>query len=116
MTAQNESPDIMRLLLQRGAVAEAIDDSGRTPLHLCTRLVEAQILIDHGADINSIDKDGLTLMHHSVQDGDPTLFAALFGYGASPRIRTKIDGRDAMDMVEDLIEVRLRHKFLAAVH
>lgn len=114
LTARHETPNIMRRLLQKGAPIEVVDDSGWTPLHLCTGSLEAQILLDHGANIDPVDRDGLTPLHHAVQYGDLELFKTLLENGASTRIRTTIDGRNVMGMIEDLVDVRLRDVFLSA--
>ncbi|KAH6615056.1 ankyrin repeat-containing domain protein [Boeremia exigua] len=116
LTAEHSNSGFMRLLLRRGAATEATDDSGWTPLHLCNRPDEAQILIDHGADVDCVDKKGLTPLHHAILYGDLGLFMMLRRYGASTHTRGKNDGRNAMDIIEDMTDIRLRDEFLASVN
>ena len=105
----------MRLLLQKGAAVEAIDDSSWTPLHLCTERVPAQILLDHGADVDCLDKNGLTPLHHAVSYKDVELFATFYENGASTLIRAECDGRQVLDMIEDLEDQRVRDSILAVI-
>ncbi|KAJ8115857.1 hypothetical protein OPT61_g2587 [Boeremia exigua] len=116
LAAEYNNPEIMRLLLQSGALIEAIDDSDWSPLHLCTESSVAEILVEHGADINHRDDSGLTPLHHAILYEDLELFTTLRSYGASTQIRTRVDGRDVTDMIEDMADLQLRDAFTAAVN
>ena len=63
------NPAIIRLLLDAGADANAVDDGGRTPLHEGAKNdnpVVAVHLLAAGADPNALDNDGYTPLHHSA--------------------------------------------------
>lgn len=83
---------------------------------MCTGSFEAQILLGRGAKIDPVDRDGLTPMHHAVQYGDLELFTTLRIRGASTHMRTRVDGRNVRDMIEDLANARLRDLFSMALN
>jgi ankyrin len=113
LTAEYYNPDVMRLLLQKGAATELADEDGWTPLDLCNAPLTAQILNDHGADIDHIDKKGLTLLHRAVIYEDVELFRTLLKNGASTQVRATSDGLTVLERIEDLATYRLRERFLA---
>ena len=56
-------PQLVKLLLDRGANANSIDDGGLTPLHRAASLGDskvAQVLLQHKAQPNRLDKGGRT--------------------------------------------------------
>lgn len=65
--------------------------NGMTPLHMasvrCQQRV-AQMLIEKGADVNTLKDDGWTPLHHSCQNGDVSLVKLLLDNGADLNIRT----------------------------
>lgn len=62
LAAMNDRTDAVAALLQKGAAIEARDDYQRTALVLCARergqAATGRVLIEAGADVNSVDKFG----------------------------------------------------------
>ncbi|MCT4635890.1 MAG: ankyrin repeat domain-containing protein [Rickettsiales bacterium] len=63
--------DVMRWMLEHGAMAEVGDNFGISPLQRAARVnVEmVDLLLSFGADINHVDNDGLTALHYSMLRG-----------------------------------------------
>ncbi len=95
-SARDESPDVTRLLISRGAYVNYKDDKGRTPLYLAawnSNVEDARALIAGGADIhtvltladNNADADkSLEIVRTLKQAGAPaTAFASHYLFGRS---------------------------------
>ena len=78
---------IVRLLLEHGANANARDHARRTPLHLVSQrpdLIEVlRILLEHGADLDVEDKDGKTPLQLSLEDGHAEVTRLLSEYATT---------------------------------
>ncbi|KAJ8668005.1 hypothetical protein QAD02_009668 [Eretmocerus hayati] len=110
----NDCVDVIPLLLEAGASLEIHDYKGRTPLTLaasygCTRMVEG--LIEAGADVNAIDLEDRTVLHHVLDDElSPdvtvevkcTLIRLLLGSGAKKYIDSNVSPR--INWIEDIEE------------
>lgn len=62
----------MRMLLERGADATALDDKGAQPLHhlrfACPSDIEvAKLLVEHGASLNALTRKGSTVLHRMMR-------------------------------------------------
>ena len=65
-TAEGESLDVARLLIEHGAEVDARDEFGTTPLHAAVvrgSLDVVRLLIELGADIEAKSADGVTPLH-----------------------------------------------------
>jgi hypothetical protein len=94
--------DVVRELLARGAVADARNRRGATPLHyaadggphLATWNPPAQAatvscLIEAGADPNALDKSGVAPLHRAVRSRCTAAVRALLAGGADPHLANK---------------------------
>lgn len=93
---------VLRTLLDLGAPADQTDGSGITALGravLGNQVEEAKLLIDRGADVNHVDKLGMTplLYAGSIDFGDAAMVELLRKAGARTDMRTK-DGLTALDL------------------
>jgi len=98
--------DAVRLLLERGAGANAVSVNGmrNTPLHAGmagpARLEAARLLVAAGADVNARQHGGYTALHSAAQHGSIELIDLLLGAGADPNLPTE-DGRRAVDFARE---------------
>ena len=77
---------ILRALLDAGAPAQGVDFEGRTPLHLLARegdTAAVALLLAHGADPRTPDRNGISARQHALAQGHTEL-ARLLEAG-SPR-------------------------------
>jgi ankyrin repeat protein len=81
--------DVVKLLIEKGALADAQDESGATPLIEAgaaydTRSV--QFLLDHGANVNAQDRAGRTPLINAAANGSLASARLLLKRGADPNI------------------------------
>ncbi len=84
---QRGHPDIIQLILSGANVdADAVDNDGSTPLYLAASEAEvlsgAQLLLDHGANIDLRNKTGQTALHLASQRGRLDFMELLLNRGA----------------------------------
>lgn len=71
-TNPTDSPECAEILLKAGANPNALDDKGKTPLVVAAQtggVRSMKILLDFGADINSVTAIGSTALHTSFYFG-----------------------------------------------
>lgn len=106
----------MEYLIKRGADAKAVDSTGQNALHyfqrwdLIGRDANAEItnkivafvdqLIQHGVDVNSQDKSGITPLMSAAKSCSPAAIKLLLSYGANPALSNKL-GQSALDIAID---------------
>ena len=104
--AVHESPQMVALLIEHGAEADARDDIGWTPLHYALLgyyghgydIPAANVLLEHGADINAATATvGWTPLHLAAHLSGPDpealeIVQALIERGADVNARTRIGG------------------------
>jgi ankyrin repeat protein len=95
---------LIKLLLERGAEADALDTSGLTPLaHLLKTRSKAdpipvmELLAARGADVNARDENGGTLLMHFARQGKAEAVEWLLAHGADRNARNK-SGRTAAQL------------------
>lgn len=92
--------DVMRLLVERGAVVTAVDNKGRTALHFAAefgQVAAIEYLAETTADLNATDTDGRTPLLIAALRGQESAVDALCVAGAdlSCRVMTYLcDERD----------------------
>jgi ankyrin repeat protein len=89
-------------LLDAGLSIELPDDSGFTLLDsavIANRIDAARLLIARGANVNAVDKNGMTplLFAASIDYGDSAMVELLVKSGANRQARTK-DGLTAVEL------------------
>lgn len=90
--------DVAKLLLEKGAVANAKDVDGRTALMFASRLVEPHLvraLLDGGADVNAKAADGTTALMCAVENAGTDVMKLLLERGANVNARDQ-GGRTAL--------------------
>ena len=101
---------LVRHLVSRGALVniDADNDSRATPLHLAVSFRDekiaasiAQYLIDHGAELNAMQKGGQTPLHHAVARGSTLLVDLLIEAGGDPFLADD-QGRSPADLAREL--------------
>ena len=101
--------EIVRELLDLGASACSADNMGRTPLHLVARskyypwldddrVCVAQLLLKHGADVNSRDEDNLTPLHVASYYSRVDMVQVLLDHGANANLEGNL-GRTPLNLV-----------------
>ena len=99
--------EIVKLLIERGADAKAIDDTHHTPLHLASNKETAELLIDSGADVNAkTQRTGETPLYAAARNAAQgasksfevylSLTKLLIAKGADPNVKLK-----SGSMIED---------------
>jgi len=93
---------VAELMIKAGANVDARRQDGSTPLleALYHKHVEmATMLVEKGCDVNMINTEtGEGPLHLAAWVGAPGLVELLLKRGADPRLRTKEDGRTALDV------------------
>jgi len=99
----NRDPDVLRLLLDRGAQVDVRDQGGWTPLmRAARRNTNPEIhaaLIAAGADVNGRNMASYTaLIWATRENSNPDVVLLLLDAGANPAVRG-VDGRRAVDFI-----------------
>ncbi|XP_055604737.1 rabankyrin-5 [Uranotaenia lowii] len=85
--------DLARRLIERGAEPNMIAaDTGDSLLHTLTkqRLQDAGVFFAEYANLNHVNKSGLTVLHLASANGLPELVKALLEKGASPNLQSNV--------------------------
>ena len=86
--ASGRGPGIVQLLLDRGAVVEARDGRGWTPLLAARSLEIFRTLRAAGADVRAQTDGGYTVLHRAAFVADAATVQALIAAGLDPNART----------------------------
>ena len=102
----NSNPEVINVLIERGADPNAQDRHGNTSLHLAARLSENPeiigALLEAGADLDAPEPArGRTPLHLAADSNfDPKIVSYLLEAGANPKAQDK-DGKTPLDLAED---------------
>ncbi|MCJ1246352.1 hypothetical protein MMC30_003559 [Trapelia coarctata] len=88
-----------RLLLKSGAMADIMDNTGKTPAHVAAQCFWTQIvrlmLLERNLDVNEQDADGRTIIHWVATVDSTSIIHLLLDQGADLTLRDR-DGRTPM--------------------
>jgi len=85
--ASHGNPEIVKLLLARGAKVDSTENDGDTPLCIAVehgQLANAKALLAHGADINHVNHYGRTPLMLAARDGYDEIISYLLAKHADP--------------------------------
>ena len=102
------SPEMIALLINRGANVNAADNTGLTPLHIAawyTKTATAGQVLDAGADIDARDQFGDTPLHVAAANGRLAMCQFLVERGADPLSRN-VRGLTPQDVAEGQRQAR----------
>lgn len=93
--------DVVSALLRAGARVDQIDNEGVTPLMRAPNMPCVRLLLDAGAIPNAMDADGFNALHFAGRRGGPAgVICSLFKAGCDPTALTN-DGKTPADMARD---------------
>ena len=104
--------EVSSVLLSKGLSTEAMDDASRTMLFFCNDAYIANMLVADGANVNHVDSSGWTTLHHAVSKRSVQVTEILLQAGGEIDVRSVYDGRDVMDLAEDLVYEEERDRFI----
>lgn len=83
---------MVQLLVNHDAAIDSRTHSGLTPLHAASRGHEGatQVLLERGADLNAICKQGRTPLSYAAATGDVAILSLLLGASADPKLTDNI--------------------------
>jgi ankyrin repeat protein len=89
--AKNGHPDVVALLLERGAAMNPLRQDGVTPIFIAAQEGQRKVvalLLRHGGDANAHARIGdVTLLHVAAYRGDQELITLLLQHGANKHAR-----------------------------
>ena len=96
--AFNGNVEIAQVLLDHGAIADAENEQGESPLHIVARrkypipedgVRIAQLLLENGADVNRGRRNKWTPLHSAAFNRNLQIAQVLLGYGANPNLENE---------------------------
>ncbi|MDX5495253.1 ankyrin repeat domain-containing protein [Wolbachia endosymbiont (group A) of Anthophora plumipes] len=101
--AQVSNPEVIKLLIEKGAGTNDRNNRGETPLHLAAfygKVENVKALIEGGANVNAIDDGGYTALHSaSLMSCEKTVRELIKG-GSKVNIGNEIGRHEAVFMRE----------------
>lgn len=104
---------VERLVRANPALTRYRDVFGRPLLHLAVNeghCAMSSLLLRLGCNVNAVDAEGATALHHAVDVGSLELVVLLVYHGASPEIADK-NGDAPLDLAEDSRKEMIRRVF-----
>jgi len=88
---QKNAIELAELLVLNGAIVDAKDGRGNTPLHGASHRDVAAVLIAKGADVNAKNRFGTTPLHNAASEGRMGVGELLIEKGADVNAKNKWD-------------------------
>ena len=95
--------DVARPLIAAGAIVNAVDKFGKTPLHIAVETGDLGVvrdLLKAKAQLEARSKDGETALHKAVKNTDFAVIKLLVAAGANVKAKTKL-GKGVLSLAED---------------
>ncbi|XP_059171165.1 putative ankyrin repeat protein RF_0381 [Physella acuta] len=95
VTKDTQLPDnkeLVKMLIEAGAVVNAETSDGQTPLHFASRFGDIEsmkYLIEAGGLVNALDKCGHSILHEAIEDKNIEKLAYLVKAGANVNVPNK---------------------------
>ncbi|KAJ4459230.1 putative serine/threonine-protein phosphatase 6 regulatory ankyrin repeat subunit B [Paratrimastix pyriformis] len=86
--AQSGNVEIVKLLLEHGAMVDILDAENKTPLH-CAAISVAPLLLAARANLSAEDKDGSTPLHTAAEDGRTEVMQLFLERGIPVDLRSR---------------------------
>ncbi|KAK2611526.1 hypothetical protein N8I77_004860 [Diaporthe amygdali] len=105
--ADSNHPDVMMTLIRSKASLQVVTKAGYTLLHLAALRAKKNmrtailLLLFMGAELDSLDKNGLTVLQSAVSEGRYSNVQTLCAFGADPAFENP-DGKNAFYYTEGL--------------
>ena len=90
IAAWKNQPELLRLLVARGADVNQAKKNGKTPCYIACyngHLEVVRLLVELGADVNQADDDGYTPCYIACRYGHLDVVHLLLDNGANPMIK-----------------------------
>jgi ankyrin repeat protein len=110
---QRSCPDAVGFYLQSGFDVNATDKDGYSALHFCRKPEIANLLLDHGGDVNAKAGSGITPLMKASYEGNDDLVMLYLEKGAEINMRN-IRGLTALTLAKKsrrykVVEILIRH-------
>jgi ankyrin repeat protein len=101
---------LFEMLINNDADARILDDYGRTPLSLCVDQAIASLCMTHGCEPTHEDIHGWTPPHYAVASENLEVLRTLLISYVELGHRTKDDGLNVIERIEEVVDVEMKRK------
>jgi len=101
IATEDDNIELIRLLVERGANVTEPNSRMIQPIHIANTISALSILVDAGADVNSLGENRDTPIFNQIYINEPYNISYLLAIGADPNIRN-ISGQTPLDVAREL--------------